>query len=65
VVNSHQGRNEYDVDNHDDSIAQYVDNPSFSKHLPPMNKENDVDEVQATRSDHNEGIWENIITLPE
>jgi len=29
-----------------------------------MNEENDVDEVHATRTDHNEGIWENIATPP-
>jgi len=30
-----------------------------------FNEENDVDEVHATWSDHNEGIWENIVTLLE
>jgi len=59
-----QGRNEHDVDNHDDSRVQYADNPSFSRHLPPMNEENDVDELHGTRNYHNEGIWKNIITLP-
>jgi len=59
-----QERTEYDVDNHDDSIVQHADN-SFSRHFPPINEENDVDEVHVTRSDHNEGIWENIVTLPE
>jgi len=57
-------RNELDVDNHDDSIVQYANNSSFSRQLPPMNEENDVDEVHATRMDHNKGIWENIVTLP-
>ena len=51
-----QGKNEPDVDNHDDSIVQYANNSSFSRQLPPMNEENDVDEVHATRIDHNEGI---------
>jgi len=59
------GQNEFDVDNRDDSIAQYADNPSLCRQLPPMNDENDVDEVHATRNDHNEGIWKNIITLPQ
>jgi len=59
-----QGRNEPDVDNHDDSIVQYANNSSFSRQLPPMNEENDVDEVHATRTDRNEGIWKNIATLP-
>ena len=51
-----QGRKEPDVDNHDDSIVQYANNSSFSRQLPPMNEENDVDEVHATRTDHNERI---------
>jgi len=59
-----QTRNEHDVDNHDDSIVQYANNSSFSRQLPPMNEENDVGEVHATRTNHNEGIWENIATLP-
>jgi len=59
-----QGRTEYDVDNHDNSIVQHADNSS-SRHLPPTNDENDIDEVHATRSDHNEWIWENIVTLLE
>jgi len=48
-----QGRTEYDVENHDDSIVQHADN-SFSKHLPSINEENDLDEVHPTRSDHSE-----------
>ena len=59
-----QGRTEYDVDNHDNSIVQHADN-SFSRHLPAINEENDVDEVHVTWSDHNKEIWENIVTLPE
>jgi len=51
-----KGRNEYDGNNHDDSRVRYSDNPSFSRHLPLMNEENDVDEVLATRNDHNEEI---------
>jgi len=58
-----QGRNEPDVDNHDDSIVQYANNLLFSRQLPPMNEENDIDEVHATRTDHNEGIWESIAIL--
>jgi len=54
-----QGRTEYEVDNHDDSIVQHADN-SFSRHLPCINDENDVDEVHATQNDHNEGIWKTL-----
>ena len=59
-----QGRTEYDFENNDDSIVQHADN-SLSRHISPINEENDVDEVHATRTDHNEGIWENIVTLPK
>jgi len=57
-------RNEHDVENHDHSRVQYTDYSSLSRQLPPLNEENDVDEVHATRTDHNEGLWENIVTLP-
>jgi len=60
-----QGRNEHDVDNHDNSRVQYADNPSLSRHLPPVNEENDVDEVHARWNDHNEEIWKNIVTFPK
>jgi len=33
--------------------------------ISPVNDENDVDEVHATRTDHNKGLWENIVTLPK
>jgi len=58
------GRTEHDVHPHDDSRVQSVEKSSFSRQLPPLNNENDVDEVHATTHDHNEGIWENILTLP-
>jgi len=58
-------RIEHDVHPCDDSRVQYVDRSSFSRQIPPLNDENDVDEVHATCHDHNEGIWENILTLPQ
>ena len=60
----YEGDKELITNSHDDSIVQHADN-LFSSHLPPINDENDVDELHATRSDHNEGIWENIVTLLE
>jgi len=60
-----QWRIELDVNNHDDSRVQYVDNPSLSRHIAPLHEENDVDEVHATQNDHRKGIWENILTLHE
>jgi len=50
-----QGRTEYDFKNYDDSIVQHVDN-SLSRNVSPINEENDIGEVHATRTDHNEGI---------
>ena len=59
-----QGRIEHDANKHDDSRVQYVVNPSLSRHVTSLEEENDVDKVHATWNDHNEGIWENIVTLP-
>jgi len=42
-----------------------MDNSSFSRHIPPLNEENDVDKIHASRNYHNEGIWKNIVTLPQ
>jgi len=52
-----QGRTGHDVHPRDDSRVESVDKSSFSRQLPPLNDENDIDEVHATRHDHNEGIW--------
>ena len=60
-----QWRIEHDVNNHDNSRVQYVDNPSLSRYITPLHEEKDVDEVHATQNDHSEGIWENILTLHE
>ena len=60
-----QGRIEHDVHPQDDSRVKSVYKFSFSKQIPPLNDENNVDEVYATRHDHNEGIWENILILPQ
>ena len=59
------GRTYYDVHPQDDSRVNSVEKSSFSRQLPPFNDENDVDEVHVTRHDHNEGIWVNILTLPQ
>jgi len=60
-----QGRTKHDVHPQDDSRVQYVHKFSFSRQLSLLNDENDADEVHATSHDHNEGIWENILTLPQ
>jgi len=57
-------RIEHDVHPQDDSRVQSVEKSSFSRQLPLFNDESDVDEVHDTLHDHNEGIWQNILTLP-
>jgi len=59
------GRTEHDVNPQDDSRVHSIEKSSFSRQIPPFNDENDVDEVHVTHHDHNEGIWENILTLPQ
>ena len=60
-----QGRIEHDVHPQDNLRVQSVEKSSFSRQLPPLNDENDVDEVHSTCHDHNKGLWENILTLPQ
>ena len=60
-----QERIEHDVHPQNDSRVQYIDKSSFSRQIPLLNDEYDVDEVHATCYNHNEGIWENILTLPQ
>ncbi|KAL3653958.1 hypothetical protein CASFOL_003639 [Castilleja foliolosa] len=36
---------------------------AFSSGLPDINSEDVVDDVQAVRFDHSEGIWENVATM--
>ena len=45
-----------------DSTHDICDTPSFSTRLVHFNEENEVDDVHATRDDHQEGIWENVTT---
>ena len=34
----------------------------FSKRMPSINEEHNVDDVHANHNDHDEGLWENIPT---
>jgi len=43
------------------SMLDIFETPSFSKNMPSINEFYDVDDVQATRNDHDEGLWENIV----
>jgi len=60
-----QGKVKHDGHDHDESTLNLIDTPSLLRRIPPTNDEVDNDEVHATRNDHNEGIWENILTLPQ
>ena len=57
-------RTGHDVHPQDDSRVQSIEKSSLPRQLPPFNDENDVDEVHDTYNDHNEGIWEKVLTLP-
>jgi len=60
-----QGIVKHDGNDHDESTLNLIDTPSLLRRIPQMNDEVDNDEVHATRNDHNEGIWENILSLPQ
>nr|KYP39006.1 hypothetical protein KK1_039716 [Cajanus cajan] len=53
-----QGRSVHNVD---ESTIELGESLSFSTRMPTNNEEIEQDDVHATRNDHDEGIWENII----
>ena len=46
----------------DASTLDVNDMPTFSTEMPPVNDENEEDDVYANRIDHDEGLWENTST---
>ena len=46
----------------DGSTLDVTDMPSFSKDMPSSTVEQEEDDVYANRTDHDEGLWENIPT---
>ena len=46
----------------DGSTLDFTDMPSFSKDMPSSTVEQEEDDVYANRTDHDEGLWENIRT---
>ena len=46
----------------DDPTLDICETPAFSKRMPSINEQHDVDDVHANRTDHHEGFWENIPT---
>jgi hypothetical protein len=54
-----QGKNVQGSDENQDVILDISETPPFSTNVPSFVEVNEDDDVQATRSDHQEGIWEN------
>lgn len=57
-----QGKKMTATDDIKDSSLDISETLSFSSKMPNFNEEDEVDDVHATRDDHHEGIWENIVT---
>jgi len=57
-----QGRTIHYTDYIDELILDISETPSFSSNMPTLNVDNEVDDVHVVRDDHNEGLWENILT---
>ncbi|KAL3639492.1 hypothetical protein CASFOL_017399 [Castilleja foliolosa] len=48
-------------DDNGESNLDVCEISGFSSGLPDINSEADIDDVPAVRSDHSEGLWENIV----
>ena len=57
-----QGRPSGLNDAHDPTMLDICETPPFSIAMPNMNDSHYVDDVHANRNDHDEGLWENIVT---
>ena len=57
-----QGRPSGLNDAHDPTMLDICETPPFSTAMPNMNDSHYVDDVHANRNDHDEGLWENIVT---
>jgi len=57
-----QGKTIHYTDFNDELILDISETPSFSSNMPTLNVDNEVNDVHAVRDDHNEGLWENILT---
>ena len=54
-----QGKQLVHSDDNEELNSDVSETPCFSLGLPELN-EDEVDDIHATRTDHHEGIWENI-----
>jgi len=59
-----KARMQLDTHDRDHSSLDLIDSPSILRRIPVLNEDVHNDEVNVMRNDHNEGIWENIVTLP-
>ena len=57
-----QGRPSGLNDEHDGSTLDICETPPFSTKMSSINDSHYVDDVHANRNDHDERLWENIVT---
>ena len=57
-----QGRPIRISDQNDDSTLDICDMSAFFTKIPYIIGENEVDNMHANHNDHDEGLWENILT---
>ena len=51
------------ISHQNDTLTLHIgESPSFSPQMPSVNEEHEVDDVHAIHDDHDEGLWENILT---
>ena len=54
-----QGRPSGIINQNDDSTLDICETPIFSKRMPSINEEHNINDVHANHNDHDEGLWEN------
>ena len=57
-----QGRASGISHQNDNSTLDICETPTFSIRMPSINESHYIDDVHANHNDHDEGIWENIVT---
>ena len=57
-----QGRSFSNSEQNDGSTFDVTDMPPFSKNMPSIIDDQQEDDVYANRTDHDKGLWENILT---
>ena len=57
-----KGKTIHYTDYNDELILDISETPSFSSNMSTLNVNNEVDDVHAVRGDHNEELWESVLT---